>query len=714
MTPSIGWNAADRVYSIGEETGKLGGVLGCPLARDVSIMPYQEEPRDLPNRFVIEAAPSALAKQFIPIVIAGSIQGRAEAKAAYDRILSSIPALYEQTTAHYEDLDKSTLTIATPDARLDTAFRWAKIGIDKGLATNPTLGTGLLAGFRTAGDSERPGYAWFFGRDSMWTALATTAEGSFDTTRHALEFLRKFQRADGKIPHEISQSASLIPWFDQFPYPWASADATPLYVIAHADYWRTSGDRAFIAAAWPSIVKAYQFSAATDTDGNALIENSNVGHGWVEGGALYPVHEELYMQGLWVAASRGMGELADAMHDDRNAALARTSAERTRAAMEQTYWLGDRGFYAFATSPKASAKREAEPGPNRERRQARMDALAGARLIDEDTVLPAVPLWFGTMQDDRAQPQLDHLGAATIATDWGDRILSNASDLYDPLSYHYGSVWPLFTGWTAVGAYRYGRPHIGFSALSANVLLTWPGALGYVTELLSGDFATPFGRSSHHQIWSEAMIVSPVVKGLLGIEPTDGGRTLRFAPALPASWNHVDVHGVHAGESIYDLAVARTSGQLTVRVTQSKIPSADRATRRLIVAPALPLDARVRRVEVNHSPVRPEVTRTGDVQRVQIDVDAAPVVEAVFFYAEGTEVETDPAVPVSGAANEGLRILRAAADDRSLHLLLEGRGGRTYENPPPLSAPRNSSRRRHAAGDERAAATSRDSVRRPA
>ena len=499
----------------------------------------------------------------------GSRRGR---KRAYDRILASIPALYEQTTAHYEDLDKSTLSIATPDARLDTAFRWAKIGIDKGLATNPTLGTGLLAGFRTAGDSERPGYAWFFGRDSLWTALATTAEGSFDTTRHALEFLRKFQRADGKIPHEISQSASLIPWFDQFPYPWASADATPLYVIAHADYWRTSGDRAFIAAAWPSIVKAYQFSAATDTDGNALIENSNVGHGWVEGGALYPVHEELYMQGLWVAASRGMGELADAMHDDRNAALARTSAERTRAAMEQTYWLGDRGFYAFATSPKASAKREAEPGPNRERRQARMDALAGARLIDEDTVLPAVPLWFGTMQDDRAQPQLDHLGAATIATDWGDRILSNASDLYDPLSYHYGSVWPLFTGWTAVGAYRYGRPHIGFSALSANVLLTWPGALGYVTELLSGDFATPFGRSSHHQIWSEAMIVSPVVKGLLGIEPTDGGRTLRFAPALPASWNHVDVHGVHAGESIYDLAVARTSGQLTVRVTQSKIP----------------------------------------------------------------------------------------------------------------------------------------------
>ena len=243
VNDAIDWLGRGRIASTrsGRRPGSWEACWVARSRRDVSIMPYQEEPRDLPNRFVIEAAPSALAKQFIPIVIAGSVQGRAEAKAAYDRILSSIPALYEQTTAHYEDWIESTLNIATPDARLDTAFRWAKIGIDKGLATNPTARNRAAGGFRTAGDSERPGYAWFFGRDSMWTALATTAEGSFDTTRHALEFLRKFQRADGKIPHEISQSASLIPWFDQFPYPWASADATPLYVIAHADYWRDDG-----------------------------------------------------------------------------------------------------------------------------------------------------------------------------------------------------------------------------------------------------------------------------------------------------------------------------------------------------------------------------------------------------------------------------------------------------------------------------------------
>src|SRR5947207_13001225 len=162
------------------------------------------------------------------------------------------------------------------------------------------------------------------------------------------------------------------------------------------------------------------------------------------------------------------------------------------------------GYYAFATAQPRTVTPRAEPGPGRARRQTRLEALSGSHIVDEDTVLPAVPLWFNTTREDRAQMEIDHLASASIATDWGARILSNRSALYDPLSYHYGSVWPLFTGWTAVGAYRYGRPHVGYGALMANALLSYPGALGYVTELLSGDFATPFGRSSPHQVWSAA------------------------------------------------------------------------------------------------------------------------------------------------------------------------------------------------------------------
>jgi glycogen debranching enzyme len=241
------------------------------------------------------------------------------------------------------------VNISTPETRLDEAFRWAKVGIDKGVATNPLLGTGLVAGFRTAGDSERPGYAWYFGRDSAWTTLASTAAGAFDTTRTALEFLRKFQQTTARSRMR-SRSRRRSFRGSRTSAIRASADATPLYVIANADWRAAFGDRAYLEAAWPSVLKAYRFSAATDTDGNALIENTNVGHGWVEGGALYPAHEEMYMQGLWIAASRAMVDLATVMKDESIASAARQAAERTRESMERTYWLGGRGFYAFATA----------------------------------------------------------------------------------------------------------------------------------------------------------------------------------------------------------------------------------------------------------------------------------------------------------------------------------------------------------------------------
>ncbi|HYP28588.1 MAG TPA: GH116 family glycosyl hydrolase [Blastocatellia bacterium] len=683
MTAYIGWDEKARAYTIGEETNRFVGMIGSPTARDISLMPYQEEPRDVPNRFVIEASPGELKSHFVPIIIAGSTEGREKAKATYDKLLGSAESLYEKNVAHYERLRSETTGVTTPDERVNAAFDWAKVGIDKGMATNPMLGTGLVAGFRTSGESERPGFAWFFGRDALWTALAINSYGDFASTRTALNFLKKFQREDGKIPHEISQSAALIPWFKDYPYAWASADATPLYIIAHSDYWRASGDSNFIRENWDSIIKAYGFTSRTDTDNNGLVENTNFGHGWVEGGALYPPHEEIYLQGLWIEALKSLDELAGVTGDTTVSASARASAERTRSAVEKTYWLADRGFYAFATNLPRPTPRVAEPGPDRERRQARMSALDRARLIDEDTVLPAVPLWWRTLEDSRAQSEIDHLGSGEMATDWGARIISNRSEVYDPLSYHYGSVWPLFTGWASMGAYRYGRPHVGFQALMANVHLSYSGSLGYVTELLSGDFNSAFGRSSHHQVWSEAMVVTPLMRGLLGVEVSEGGKTLSFSPQLPADWGRVLVRNVFAGDARYDIALERGAGRESVRITrrdQGNAGGQPSRTPRIIIAPAFPLDAEVRSVLVNGRPARFEMKREGDVQRALVSVEGpAATTEIIYNYGEGTEVyfHSEPLRP--GASDQGLRVLRSRADANALRLVLEGLGGRSYE-----------------------------------
>jgi glycogen debranching enzyme len=677
MTPNLEWDDKAHAYFLTEESKRFVAVVGSPRARDVSVMPYQEEPRDVPIRFVIESSPEATRASLIPIVMVGSVEGRAVATATYDRLLGSVAELYGRTVEHYRALQDQTVSIATPDARLDESFAWAKVGLDKGMATNPLLGTGLLAGFRTSGDSERPGYAWFFGRDALWTALALDACGDFAATRRALGFLKTYQRADGKIPHEVSQSASLVPWFTEYPYPWNSADATPLYVVSHADYWRATGDRDFLNASWESILKAWRFSAATDTDGNGLVENTRFGHGWVEGGALYPPHEEIYMQGVFIEAARSLAEMAEAMGEPTLAGQARAAAERTRAATESTYWLEDRGFYGFATVRPPTKPPVAEPGPDRERRQARMEALARAHLVDEDTVLPAVPLWWHALEDGRGQSEIDHLGSGAIATDWGARLLSNRSELYDPLSYHNGSVWPLFTGWTAMAAYRYGRPHVGFQALMANALLRSRSALGYVTELLSGDFDTPFGRSSHHQVWSEAMVVTPILRGLLGLEAGGGGRVLRFAPQIPADWDRLAVRNLAVGGSRFELKLLRSPGRETITIRRQD-GSATHPHPRLVVAPSFPLDATVRSVTVNGQAARFALARSGDVQQAEVVVDGVGTTEILFAYDEGTDVYVRAEAPAPGARSQGLRVLRARAEGSALNLSLEGLGGHSY------------------------------------
>src|SRR5678809_979588 len=109
-----------------------------------------------------------------------------------------------------------------------------------------------VAGYRTSGESQRPGFAWYFGRDSFWSSLALNAEGDFANTKAALEFISRYQREDGKIPHEISQGASFVDWFKAYPYGFASADATPLYVIAFNDYVVQSGDIEFAKEKWGS------------------------------------------------------------------------------------------------------------------------------------------------------------------------------------------------------------------------------------------------------------------------------------------------------------------------------------------------------------------------------------------------------------------------------------------------------------------------------
>jgi hypothetical protein len=157
-----------------------------------------------------------------------------------------------------------------------------------------------------------------------------------------------------------------------------------------------------------------------------------------------------------------------------------------------------------------------------------------------------------------------------FATDWGVRSVNDTAAVFDPISYHQGSVWPLFTGWASLAQYRAARPLAGYAALMRNVDLTWAQDPGFVTEVLSGRFFQPLGRSSSHQLWSSAMVLSPAIRGLFGIDVDAVRRTVRLRPRLPASWDSAELRNVRVGDDLYQITFKRDRNQLLATVSSAQ------------------------------------------------------------------------------------------------------------------------------------------------
>src|SRR5437879_10838812 len=149
------------------------------------------------------------------------------------------------------------------------------------------------------------------------------------------------------------------------------------------------------------------------------------------------------------------------------------------------------------------------------------------------------------------------------------RIISSRAPRYDAGGYHYGSVWPLFTGWASVGEYSYHRALPAYSNLRANALMALDGSLGHVTEVLSGDYYQPLATSSPHQIWSAAMVISPLLRGLFGLEVDAAGRRLTFAPHIPADCNSLAIDNVHVGTVALNFRYHKTTEELTLETRRS-------------------------------------------------------------------------------------------------------------------------------------------------
>jgi GH15 family glucan-1,4-alpha-glucosidase len=645
----LNWDPNVHAFVLGEEQKRFVALVGSPtavLSGEEYATNYSSSSQ---NSFLLD--PTTKGKDTKIVVIAASGNGAKEAEDAYRRLSGTYPELRRTSSDYYKKYLNETVNLVLPDAQVQQAYDWARVSMIQGMINNPYLGTGLIAGYRTSGDTARPGFAWFFGRDALWTSFALNAEGDFADTRTALDFLSHHQRADGKIPHEISQSATFVPWFTDYPYPYASADATPLYVVGMDDYVRESGDVGFAREKWESLWKAYEFLKSTySTQG--LPQNFGFGHGWVEGGPLLPVQTELYQSALGAEALHALANLAHLTDKDDLSQKLDQEFTRQKLLVEQTFWSAEKKIYAYALD-------------------------RNGRRMELATVLATVPLWFSLLDEDHVQLMIDQLADSDHQTDWGMRIISSQNPIYNPGGYHFGSVWPLFTGWAAVGEYRYHRALPAYSNLRSNALLALDGALGHVTEVLSGDYYQPLSTSSPHQIWSAAMVVSPLLRGLLGLETDATSRQLRFAPHVPAGWKSFEVQNIRVAGSVVELKYRRTEEGITLEMRRTG--SGDCA---MEFSPALSPRAEVASAEINGRPVAHRVERNREDQHVVVHFPVYTGPSTLHLRLRNDfSYDISSSLRSLGERSQGLRVLSESwgPKNESLTVNVSGIPGKQYE-----------------------------------
>lgn len=475
------------------------------------------------------------SRESFNIVFSASNEGLTKTMESYQMGLNNAADLYNDTKQYYNNFLEESVDIVTPDKNFNKGFRWAKIATDQCFVNTPGIGQSLVAGYATSDKgwwgghkvSGRPGYAWYFGRDAVWSAFALLDYGDFNKVREILITFQHYQSPDGKIYHELSTSG--IVHYD-------ASDATPLFIVLAGEYLKHSGDLDFIDKSWPRIKKAIEFCFSTDTDADHLIENTNVGHGWVEGGSLFGSHTSLYLASCWAKALDNAAYMAGALQKESLAENYQYESEKVTEIINNDFW-------------------------NKENKYLNHGIFQDGSFHKAFTIMPSIPACFNVVDSNLVPFHIDRYITSDFTSDWGVRIISKNSPDFHPRGYHSGSVWPLYTGWTALAEYQHNYFLQGFPLIMNNLNLYHDFALGFTEEVLHGERFLPSGVCPH-QCWSETMVLMPVIEGLLGFESDALNNTVHLKPAIPFNWNYLKVNNLRSGKNKLSFEIENTENIL--------------------------------------------------------------------------------------------------------------------------------------------------------
>lgn len=424
-----------------------------------------------------------------------------------------------------------------------------------------------------------PWYATIFGRDAILTSIETLPLNP-SIARETLRYLAKYQgrKADkfteeepGKIMHELRGGEMArnreIP---HIPY-YGTIDATPLWIVLLHETWRWTGDRRLVGELLPHAARALDWIVSHgDKDGDGFVEylgsvdgKGLANQGWKDSGDGVPFPDAaqprppialVEVQGYAYDAFVRLAEIWEAFGKEREAHHLRERAVALRENIIRHFWMEEEGTFALALDGEKTAMRT-------------ISSNAGHLL------------WSGVPDSAQARRMADVLLSSRMYSGWGIRTLGSGQPVYNPMSYHNGSVWPHDNALIVMGLARY-----GFTNQAVPVLQSLYEAAEYdefqrLPELFCGMTRSAgmhpvwYPVSCSPQAWAAGSLFL-LLQAVLGLHADGPAGVLRVQkPALPPCVRELTIDDLRVGESRVSLHFSREETVTTARVLSVSGPA---------------------------------------------------------------------------------------------------------------------------------------------